>query len=114
MLNSKTEAINLLAFSDRILGEITKSRDQGGWLHPEELVSFVEDYFARYHPGTTIESVPNKPHVFNKGKLQMIPATEGLLNKVNRELELKLRAIAQRRDISLDQVQLAAGVIFVE
>lgn len=61
----ETEAINLLAFSDRILGEITKSRDQGRWLHPEELHSFVEDYLARYHPGTTIESVPNKPHVFN-------------------------------------------------
>jgi hypothetical protein len=44
----------------------------------------------------------------------MIPATEGLLNKVNRELDIKLRAIAQRRYISLDQVQLAAGVIFVE
>lgn len=61
----ETEAINLLAFSDRILGEITKSREQGRWLHPEELHSFVEDYFARYHPGTTIESVPNKAHVFN-------------------------------------------------
>ena len=61
----ETEAINLLAFSDRILDEITKSRDQGRWLHPEELLSFVEDYFARYHPGTTIESVLNKPHVFN-------------------------------------------------
>lgn len=61
----ENDAINLLAFSDRILGEITKSRNQGRWLHPEELHSFVEDYFARYHPGTTIEPVLNKPHVFN-------------------------------------------------
>ncbi|HEY9615018.1 hypothetical protein [Allocoleopsis sp.] len=50
----------------------------------------------------------------SEGKLQMIPATEGLLNKVNRELDMKLRAIAQRQYISLDRVQLAAGVIFVE
>ena len=50
----------------------------------------------------------------SEGKLQMIPATEGLLKKVNRELEIKLRAIAHRREISLDLVQLAAGVIFVE
>jgi superfamily II DNA or RNA helicase len=61
----ETEAINMLAFSDRILDAITKSRDQGRWLHPEELLSFVEDYFARYHPGTTIEPVKDKAHVFN-------------------------------------------------
>jgi hypothetical protein len=40
--------------------------------------------------------------------------TEGLLRKVNRELEMKLSSIEQRRDVSLDIAQLAAGVIFIE
>lgn len=45
---------------------------------------------------------------------RIIPATEGLLKKVNRELELKLRAIAPKRETSLDLVQLAAGMPFIE
>ncbi|MFM7424426.1 MAG: hypothetical protein ACKO7W_05430 [Elainella sp.] len=49
-----------------------------------------------------------------EGKLQIIPATEGLLRKVNRELELKLRKIEQKREVSLDLVHLAAGVLFLE
>jgi len=61
----ENEAINMLAFSDFILGAIAQSREQGRWLHPQELASFVEDYFARYYPGTTIEPVPNKPYVSN-------------------------------------------------
>ena len=61
----ENEAINMLAFSDRLLGAIAKSRDQGRWLYPEELHSFVQDYFARYHPGTTIEPFKDKAHVFN-------------------------------------------------
>jgi hypothetical protein len=61
----ENEAINMLAFSDFILNTINQSRTQGRWLNPEELVAFVEDYFARYYPGTTIEPVNNKLHVFN-------------------------------------------------
>jgi signal-transduction protein with cAMP-binding, CBS, and nucleotidyltransferase domain len=49
-----------------------------------------------------------------QGKLQIIPAIEGLLNKVNRELELKIRAIDQKRETNLDLIQLAAGIFFVE
>ncbi|MBE9012363.1 hypothetical protein IQ250_19375 [Pseudanabaenaceae cyanobacterium LEGE 13415] len=48
------------------------------------------------------------------GKLRMLPATEGLLKKVNRELELKKRAIDDRRNTDLKLTQLAAGIIFVE
>jgi hypothetical protein len=44
----------------------------------------------------------------------MVPATEGLLKKVNRELELKLKLIDQRRAVSLSQVQLGAGIIFID
>lgn len=59
------EAINMIAFSDFLLNAITQGREQGRWLHPQELESFVEDYFARYYPGTTIAPVQGKPHTFN-------------------------------------------------
>ena len=49
------------------------------------------------------------------GKTRIIPATEGQLNKVIRELEVKLIGIQQKRDgVSFEQKQLASGVIFVE
>lgn len=49
------------------------------------------------------------------GKTQIIPATEGQLRKVNRELEVKLRTIQQKREgITCEQIQLASGVIFIE
>jgi superfamily II DNA or RNA helicase len=61
----ENEAINMFAFSDYLIDVVTKSREQGRWLHPEELHSFVEDFFARYYPGTTIEPVKDKNYVFN-------------------------------------------------
>jgi len=46
---------------------------------------------------------------------QIIPATEGQLRKVTRELEVKLKSIQEKREGStFEQVQLASGVIFVE
>ncbi|MGB7086287.1 MAG: SNF2-related protein [Phormidesmis sp.] len=49
------------------------------------------------------------------GKTRIIPATQGQLDKVNRELEVKLIRIQQKRDgVSSMQKQLASGVIFVE
>ncbi|NJR48640.1 MAG: DEAD/DEAH box helicase family protein [Leptolyngbyaceae cyanobacterium CSU_1_3] len=48
------------------------------------------------------------------GKLRMLPATEGQLRKVNRELELKQKLIGDRRNTELKVTQLAAGIIFVE
>lgn len=48
------------------------------------------------------------------GKTRIIPATQGQLNKLNRELEVKLISIQQKRDdINPDQKELAAGIIFV-
>jgi superfamily II DNA or RNA helicase len=58
------EAINMLAFSDQIFGAISKSREQGRWLQPEELISFVQDFFALYYPGTIIEPLRDKNLVF--------------------------------------------------
>jgi hypothetical protein len=48
------------------------------------------------------------------GKLRMLPATQGLLRKVNRELETKCSAIDDRRNTELTFTELAAGIIFVE
>ncbi|MGB3137830.1 MAG: SNF2-related protein [Nodosilinea sp.] len=49
------------------------------------------------------------------GKTQIIPATEGQLKKVTRELEVKLKSIQGKREGStFEQVQLASGLIFVE
>jgi SNF2 family DNA or RNA helicase len=49
------------------------------------------------------------------GKTQIIPATEGQLKKVNRELEVKLKTIEDKREgVTFEQVELASGVIFVE
>lgn len=48
------------------------------------------------------------------GKLRMLPATEGQLQKVNRELAIKKKLIGDRRNTDLNVVQLAAGLIFVE
>ena len=49
------------------------------------------------------------------GKTRIIPATQGQLDKVTRELEVKLIRIEKKRDgVSFEQKQLASGVIFVE
>ncbi|MEM8614354.1 MAG: SNF2-related protein [Cyanobacteria bacterium P01_H01_bin.105] len=61
----ETEAVNMLAFSDHILDSINKSRDQGRWLQPDELLVFVEDCFSRYYPGTVIEPKSNEPRLYN-------------------------------------------------
>ncbi len=48
-------------------------------------------------------------------KTRIIPAIEGQINKVIRELEVKLISIQQKRDgVSFEQKALASGVIFVE
>ena len=49
------------------------------------------------------------------GKIQIIPAMEGQLRKVTRELEVKLKSIQEKRESStFEQVQLASGIIFIE
>ncbi|NET38823.1 MAG: DEAD/DEAH box helicase, partial [Cyanothece sp. SIO1E1] len=59
------EAVNMLAFSDHILKAITKSREQGRWLQPEELHAFVEDCFTRYYPGTVITPKPDQTYLYD-------------------------------------------------
>ncbi|MDB9313351.1 SNF2-related protein [Spirulina sp. CS-785/01] len=61
----ENEAINLVAFSDYIFDYINKSRSKGRWLKPEELESFVNDYFQIQYPGTIIKPKSDQNHVFD-------------------------------------------------
>ncbi|MEM9213466.1 MAG: SNF2-related protein [Cyanobacteria bacterium P01_F01_bin.150] len=61
----ENEAVNMMAFSDHILDSINNSREQGRWLQPEEMQSFVEDCFARYYPGTIIKPLASSPGLFH-------------------------------------------------
>lgn len=58
----ENEAINLLAFSDYILQAVSRSRDCGRWLRPEEVRLFVEDFFSRRFPGSVV-----RPHETRDG-----------------------------------------------
>lgn len=49
------EAVNLVGFSDYILNNIKDSRDKGRWLSAEEMIAFIEDFFAKNFPGTSIK-----------------------------------------------------------
>ncbi|MBI2524442.1 MAG: DEAD/DEAH box helicase [Candidatus Rokubacteria bacterium] len=51
------EAINLMAFSDYILAQISRTRSQGRWLQPTELRRFVEDFLVQRYPGSVL-----RPH----------------------------------------------------
>ena len=61
----ESEAINMMAFSDHILDSIRKSREQGRWLQPEEILAFIEDCFSRYYPGTVIASNAHNPNLYD-------------------------------------------------
>lgn len=52
----EAEAVNLVGFSDYIMDNIRESRTQGRWLSAEELMSFVEDFFAKYFPNTEMKA----------------------------------------------------------
>lgn len=48
------QAINLVGFSDYILGQIDDSRRQGRWLSAAEMMGLVEDFFSRSYQGTLL------------------------------------------------------------
>lgn len=54
------KAINLIGFTDYILEHISDSRDKGRWLSSTDLMSLVDDFFARKYPGTKIK--PDSKH----------------------------------------------------
>jgi superfamily II DNA or RNA helicase len=51
------QAINLMAFSDYILAQISRTRSQGRWLRPDELRRFAEDFLVQRYPGSVL-----RPH----------------------------------------------------
>ena len=55
----ESEAINLVAFSNYILESISESRSKGRWLRPEETRIFIDDFFGKYYPETSIVSKAN-------------------------------------------------------
>lgn len=50
----EAEASNMMAFSDYILSEVRQSHEQGRWLRPDDIKSFIDDFFKLYYPETTI------------------------------------------------------------
>ncbi|QXE87398.1 DEAD/DEAH box helicase family protein [Geomonas nitrogeniifigens] len=60
----ESEAINLMAFSDFIVDNISKSREQGRWLQPEEVASFVDDFFKQHYLGSVMHPKDEKNTVF--------------------------------------------------
>lgn len=48
------QAMNLMAFSEYILDQITESREKGQWLRPKDLDYFIDDFFKLYYPETSI------------------------------------------------------------
>ncbi len=48
-----------------------------------------------------------------QGQTRIIPATEGQLAKLERELAVKLKTVDERRDIEDQILQLAAGLVWV-
>ncbi|NEQ96851.1 MAG: hypothetical protein F6K30_09025 [Cyanothece sp. SIO2G6] len=75
----------------------------------------IQEKSARTFAERKQSELSNRLDRFHReGKTQIIPAVEGQLNKVNRELDVKLRIVDHKRSqISFNQQQLASGIIFV-
>jgi superfamily II DNA or RNA helicase len=65
--NLESQAVNLIGFSDYLMDTIKQARQMGRWLSPQETISFVEDFFKRYYPGTSLEAKSNTPNALDIG-----------------------------------------------
>ena len=65
--NLEAQAVNLIGFSDYLMDTINEARNMGRWLSPEESISFVDDFFKRYYPGTLLEPTNDAPSALNVG-----------------------------------------------
>src|SRR5690606_6760614 len=63
----EAQAVNLIGFSDYLMDTIKEARNMGRWLSPEETMSFVDDFFKRYYPGTSLEAKSDAPNALNVG-----------------------------------------------
>lgn len=70
ILNKRTEqerlerdAVNLIGFTDHILDNVRETRELGRWISGDELMAFMDDFFARYYAGTQISRLSDDPMV---------------------------------------------------
>lgn len=80
--NLEAEAVNLVGFTDYILENINESRDIGRWLSGDDLIQFVDDFFAYQYPGTHIENLPDP---LNRAISLSEQARQSLGNFITRE-----------------------------
>lgn len=65
--NLEAQAVNLIGFSDYLMDTIKEARSIGRWLSAEETISFVDDFFKRYYPGTSLEAKNDAPNALSIG-----------------------------------------------
>lgn len=58
------QAINLMAFSDYILSEISRTRAQGRWVQPNEIRRFVQDFLVQRYPGSSLRPHDTRGNAF--------------------------------------------------
>lgn len=51
------QAMNLMAFSEYLLDQITETREKGQWLRPKDFDYFIDDFFKLYYPETTVTQI---------------------------------------------------------
>lgn len=121
---AKLNAANLLTDSDLILALYNDCQDALEEAFEQASQEFdaendnrcrVQERSAESYAQQRCQQLEERIQQFQQsGRLRMLPATEGLLKKVNRELETKRRLIEERRNTELKLVELAAGIVFVQ
>jgi hypothetical protein len=121
---AKLNAANLLEDLDRVLALYSDCDDALEAAFDQASAEFaaendnhcnVQQRSAESYAARRSQQLEERIQAFQQsGKLRILPATEGQLQKVNRELEIKKKMIGDRRNTELNLIHLAAGIIFVE
>ena len=121
---AKLNAANLLEDLDRVLAlyrdcdqalEAAFDQASAEFTAENDHHCNVQQRSAKSYADRRSQQLKERIQAFQQsGKLRILPATEGQLQKVNRELEIKNKMIGDRRNTELNVIQLAAGMIFVE
>ena len=121
---AKLNAANLIENLDRVLALYSDCDDALEAAFDQASAEFaaendnhcnVQQRSAESYAARRSQQLEERIQTFQQsGKLRILPATEGQLQKVNRELEIKKKMIGDRRNTELNLIHLAAGIIFVE
>jgi len=121
---AKLNAANLVEDLDRVLALYSDCDDALEAAFDQASAEFaaendnhcnVQQRSAESYAARRSQQLEERIQAFQQsGKLRILPATEGQLQKVNRELEIKKKMIGDRRNTELNLIHLAAGIIFVE